>query len=128
MVSASQRCWEGGRHRRSFRFLYLAQSPNPTKAAHGFPEGIDVRSSLFVLIKCSLMRFSLTFMVPKPKRKSRRRCRASTCQPIFVRHGDQNLDVGGFPVARVVAVMPRGGGAVAVRQPELAVNDRLHTG
>jgi PHS family inorganic phosphate transporter-like MFS transporter len=54
----------------SFGFLYLAQSPDPAKAARGFPPGIGVRNSLFALAGCSLLGFCLTFLVPEPKGKS----------------------------------------------------------
>ncbi|KAF8780091.1 hypothetical protein HU200_001748 [Digitaria exilis] len=54
----------------SFGFLYLAQSPDPAKTAHGFPPGIGVRCSLFVLAGCSVAGFLLTFLVPEPKGKS----------------------------------------------------------
>ncbi|KAG8073363.1 hypothetical protein GUJ93_ZPchr0006g42564 [Zizania palustris] len=54
----------------SFGFLYLAQSPDPAKAAHGYPPGIGVRNSLFALAGCSLLGFLLTFLVPEPKGKS----------------------------------------------------------
>jgi hypothetical protein len=37
-----------------------------------------------VPVECSLMRFSITFMVLEPKGKSLRRCHVSTCRPIFV--------------------------------------------
>ncbi|KAF7055846.1 hypothetical protein CFC21_063325 [Triticum aestivum] len=54
----------------SFGFLYLAQSPDPAKTAHGYHPGIGVRYSLLVLAGCSLMGFLLTFLVPEPKGKS----------------------------------------------------------
>ncbi|OEL27207.1 putative inorganic phosphate transporter 1-7 [Dichanthelium oligosanthes] len=54
----------------SFGFLYLAQSPDPAKTAHGYKPGIGVRRSLFVLAGCSLAGFMLTFLVPEPKGKS----------------------------------------------------------
>ncbi|PNT78249.1 hypothetical protein BRADI_1g76010v3 [Brachypodium distachyon] len=54
----------------SFGFLYLAQSPDPAKTAHGYLPGIGVRNSLFVLAGCSLLGFMLTFLVPEPKGKS----------------------------------------------------------
>ncbi|BAS74277.1 Os01g0741300, partial [Oryza sativa Japonica Group] len=55
----------------SFGFLYLAQSPDPAKAAaHGYLPGIGVRNSLFTLAGCSLLGFLLTFLVPEPKGKS----------------------------------------------------------
>uniref|UniRef100_A0ACD5TUB5 Uncharacterized protein n=1 Tax=Avena sativa TaxID=4498 RepID=A0ACD5TUB5_AVESA len=54
----------------SFGFLYLAQSPDAAKTAHGYLPGIGVRNSLFVLAGCSLLGFMLTFLVPEPKGKS----------------------------------------------------------
>ncbi|CAL4928911.1 unnamed protein product [Urochloa decumbens] len=55
----------------SFGFMYLAQSPDPAKAAaHGYPPGIGVQNSLFALAGCSLAGFMLTFLVPEPKGKS----------------------------------------------------------
>ena len=54
----------------SFGFLYLAQSPDPAKTAHGYPPGIGVQKSLFVLAGCCSAGFMLTFLVPEPKGKS----------------------------------------------------------
>jgi PHS family inorganic phosphate transporter-like MFS transporter len=54
----------------SFGFLYLAQSQDPAKTAHGYPPGIGVRNSLLLLAGCSLLGFLLTFLVPEPKGKS----------------------------------------------------------
>ncbi|KAJ1298905.1 hypothetical protein BS78_01G489600 [Paspalum vaginatum] len=54
----------------SFGFLYLAQSPDPDKTAHGYRPGIGVRNSLFALAGCSFAGFLLTFLVPEPKGKS----------------------------------------------------------
>ncbi|KAK3150412.1 hypothetical protein QOZ80_3AG0232830 [Eleusine coracana subsp. coracana] len=54
----------------SFGFLYLAQSPDAAKTAHGYLPGIGVRNSLFALAGCSFAGFLLTFLVPEPKGKS----------------------------------------------------------
>ncbi|KAG1359654.1 inorganic phosphate transporter 1-4-like [Cocos nucifera] len=49
----------------SFGFLYLAQSID-----HGYPTGIGVRNSLFVLAGCNLLGFFFTFLVPESKGRS----------------------------------------------------------
>ncbi|KAG6486624.1 probable inorganic phosphate transporter 1-8 [Zingiber officinale] len=54
----------------SFGFLYLAQNPNPAKADHGYPAGIGVRNSLFLLAGCNLLGLLCTFFVPESKGKS----------------------------------------------------------
>ncbi|XP_062209095.1 probable inorganic phosphate transporter 1-7 isoform X2 [Phragmites australis] len=54
----------------SFGFLYLAQSQDPAKTAHGYSPGIGVRNSLLLLAVCSFTGFLLTFLVPEPKGKS----------------------------------------------------------
>nr|WEA77306.1 Pht1;2 [Wurfbainia villosa]WKE35831.1 Pht1;2 [Wurfbainia villosa] len=54
----------------SFGFLYLAQNPNPAKADHGYPAGIGVRNSLFLLAGCNLLGLLCTFFVPETKGKS----------------------------------------------------------
>ncbi|ONL93412.1 phosphate transporter protein10 [Zea mays] len=54
----------------SFGFLYLAQSQDPAKTAHGYAPGIGVRNSLLLLAGCSFLGFLLTFLVPEPKGKS----------------------------------------------------------
>uniref|UniRef100_A0A0D9XAZ6 H(+)/Pi cotransporter n=1 Tax=Leersia perrieri TaxID=77586 RepID=A0A0D9XAZ6_9ORYZ len=54
----------------SFGFLYLAQSPDPAKADHGYPPGIGVRNSLFLLAGCNLLGLLFTFLVPESKGKS----------------------------------------------------------
>ncbi|XP_072965934.1 inorganic phosphate transporter 1-6-like [Typha angustifolia] len=54
----------------SFGFLYLAQNPDPAKADHGYPPGIGVRNSLFLLAGCNFLGLILTFLVPESKGKS----------------------------------------------------------
>ncbi|KAI0510047.1 hypothetical protein KFK09_010647 [Dendrobium nobile] len=54
----------------SFGFLYLAQNPNPKLADHGYPAGIGVRNSLFLLAGCNVIGFLCTFLVPESKGRS----------------------------------------------------------
>ncbi|XP_066352536.1 inorganic phosphate transporter 1-6-like [Miscanthus floridulus] len=54
----------------SFGFLYLAQSRDPGKTDHGYPAGIGVRNSLFLLAGCNLLGLAFTFLVPESKGKS----------------------------------------------------------
>ncbi|KAL6909332.1 hypothetical protein ACP4OV_001613 [Aristida adscensionis] len=54
----------------SFGFLYAAQSQDRAKADHGYPAGIGVRNSLFVLAACNLLGLACTFLVPESKGKS----------------------------------------------------------
>ncbi|KQJ81733.1 probable inorganic phosphate transporter 1-4 [Brachypodium distachyon] len=54
----------------SFGFLYAAQSPDPAKAEAGYPPGIGVRNSLFLLAGCNVVGFFFTFLVPESKGKS----------------------------------------------------------
>ncbi|KAJ3681727.1 hypothetical protein LUZ60_014300 [Juncus effusus] len=54
----------------SFGFLYLAQNPDPAKADHGYPPGIGVRNSLFLLAGCNILGMIMTFLVPESKGKS----------------------------------------------------------
>jgi MFS transporter, PHS family, inorganic phosphate transporter len=54
----------------SFGFLYAAQNKDPAKADHGYPAGIGVRNSLFVLAACNLLGLLCTFLVPESKGKS----------------------------------------------------------
>ncbi|XP_010935743.1 inorganic phosphate transporter 1-4 [Elaeis guineensis] len=54
----------------SFGFLYLAQNRDPAKTEHGYPPGIGVRNSLFLLAGCNLLGFFFTFLVPESKGKS----------------------------------------------------------
>ncbi|KAJ1694868.1 hypothetical protein LUZ63_011566 [Rhynchospora breviuscula] len=54
----------------SFGFLYAAQNQDKTKTDHGYPPGIGVRNSLFVLVACNLLGVAFTFFVPESKGKS----------------------------------------------------------
>ncbi|KAF6998709.1 hypothetical protein CFC21_014801 [Triticum aestivum] len=54
----------------SFGFLYAAQSTDSTKTDAGYPPGIGVRNSLFVLAGCNVVGFLFTFLVPEPNGKS----------------------------------------------------------
>ncbi|KAG0493626.1 hypothetical protein HPP92_004620 [Vanilla planifolia] len=54
----------------SFGFLYAAQNQDKSKAERGYPAGIGVRNSLFVLAACNLLGLLFTFLVPEAKGKS----------------------------------------------------------
>ncbi|KAJ0967338.1 hypothetical protein J5N97_024255 [Dioscorea zingiberensis] len=54
----------------SFGFLYAAQNQDKTKTDHGYPPGIGVRNSLFVLAACNLLGVFFTFLVPESNGKS----------------------------------------------------------
>ncbi|PVH34807.1 hypothetical protein PAHAL_7G038900 [Panicum hallii] len=54
----------------SFGSLYAAQSTDPTKTDAGYPPGIGVRNSLFMLSGCNVVVFLFTFLVPESKGKS----------------------------------------------------------
>jgi PHS family inorganic phosphate transporter-like MFS transporter len=54
----------------AFGFLYAAQNQDKSKADAGYPAGIGVRNSLFVLAGCNMLGFVLTFLVPESKGKS----------------------------------------------------------
>nr|AAU84429.1 phosphate transporter 5 [Oryza sativa Japonica Group] len=54
----------------SFGFLYAAQSTDPSKTDAGYPRGIGVRNSLFLLAGCNVVGFLFTFLVPESKGKS----------------------------------------------------------
>ncbi|KAF8680829.1 hypothetical protein HU200_045526 [Digitaria exilis] len=54
----------------SFGFLYAAQSNDPAKTDAGYPPGIGVRNSLFMLAGCNVIGFLFTFLVPESKGKS----------------------------------------------------------
>ncbi|RCV29417.1 hypothetical protein SETIT_6G012100v2 [Setaria italica] len=54
----------------AFGFLYAAQNQDKSKADHGYPAGIGVRSSLFVLEGVNMLGFLLTFLVPESEGKS----------------------------------------------------------
>lgn len=48
----------------------MAQNQNKAKADQGYPTGIGVRNSLFVLAGCNLLGLLFTFLVPESKGKS----------------------------------------------------------
>ncbi|KAJ3706265.1 hypothetical protein LUZ61_009970 [Rhynchospora tenuis] len=54
----------------SFGFLYAAQSTDPAQTDPGYPTGIGVRNTLFVLAGCNLIGLIFTFFVPEAKGKS----------------------------------------------------------
>ncbi|XP_073008921.1 probable inorganic phosphate transporter 1-4 [Typha latifolia] len=54
----------------AFGFLYAAQNQNKDLADPGYPAGIGVRNSLFLLAGCCFFGFLLTFLVPESKGKS----------------------------------------------------------
>ncbi|KAK8954635.1 putative inorganic phosphate transporter 1-8 [Platanthera zijinensis] len=54
----------------SFGFLYLAQNPNPKLTDHGYPPGIGVKNSLFLLAGCSVIGLAFSFLVPESKGRS----------------------------------------------------------
>ncbi|PKA51009.1 putative inorganic phosphate transporter 1-5 [Apostasia shenzhenica] len=54
----------------SFGFLYAAQNKDSTKTDRGYPPGIGVRNSLFVLAACNLLGLLFTLLVPESKGKS----------------------------------------------------------
>ncbi|MQM20140.1 hypothetical protein Taro_053156 [Colocasia esculenta] len=54
----------------SFGFLYAAQNQDKAKADTGYPAGIGVKNSLFVLAACNLLGLLFTFLVPESKGKS----------------------------------------------------------
>ncbi|XP_074282256.1 putative inorganic phosphate transporter 1-4 [Silene latifolia] len=49
----------------AFGFLYLAQSPDPTKTDAGYPPGIGVRNALMILGGICALGFCATFLVPE---------------------------------------------------------------
>ncbi|MQL74475.1 hypothetical protein Taro_006840 [Colocasia esculenta] len=54
----------------AFGFLYAAQNKDKSKTDPGYPAGIGVRNSLFVLAVCNTLGFFLTLLVPESKGKS----------------------------------------------------------
>ncbi|KAF3335200.1 putative inorganic phosphate transporter 1-4 [Carex littledalei] len=58
----------------SFGFLYAAQNKDKTKTDHGYPPGIGVRNSLFVLAACNFLGLLFTYLVPESKGKSLEEC------------------------------------------------------
>ena len=51
----------------SFGFLYAAQNQDKTKTDAGYPAGIGVRNSLFVLAGCCFLGLLFSFLLPEPK-------------------------------------------------------------
>ncbi|CAK8537801.1 unnamed protein product [Lathyrus sativus] len=54
----------------AFGFLYLAQNEDKSKADAGYPAGIGVKKSLFVLGAVNIAGFFFTFLVPEANGKS----------------------------------------------------------
>ncbi|XP_077242019.1 inorganic phosphate transporter 1-4-like [Tasmannia lanceolata] len=54
----------------AFGFLYAAQSTDKNLTDAGYPPGIGVRNSLFVLAGCSVLGLLFTFLVPESKGRS----------------------------------------------------------
>ncbi|CAA7390777.1 unnamed protein product [Spirodela intermedia] len=54
----------------SFGFLYAAQNQDKTKTDAGYPAGIGIRNSLFVLTACNFLGLLFSFLVPESKGKS----------------------------------------------------------
>ncbi|KAF7814604.1 inorganic phosphate transporter 1-4-like [Senna tora] len=54
----------------AFGFLYLAQSQDKNKTDAGYPAGIGVKNSLYVLAAINVLGFFFTFLVPEPRGKS----------------------------------------------------------
>ncbi|KAK1257792.1 Inorganic phosphate transporter 1-4 [Acorus gramineus] len=54
----------------AFGFLYASQNKDKALAEKGYPAGIGVRNSLFVLVATNFLGLLLTFLVPEPKGKS----------------------------------------------------------
>ncbi|KAK1260178.1 putative inorganic phosphate transporter 1-7 [Acorus gramineus] len=54
----------------AFGFLYAAQNQDKSKTDHGYPAGIGVRNSLFVLAAVNALGFLFTLLVPESKGKS----------------------------------------------------------
>nr|AAT51690.1 phosphate transport protein [Zea mays] len=54
----------------AFGFLYAAQNQDRSKTDAGYPAGIGVRNSLFVLAASNMLGFVLTFLVPESRGKS----------------------------------------------------------
>ncbi|CAA7399029.1 unnamed protein product [Spirodela intermedia] len=66
----SAACGKAGAIIGSFGFLYAAQSQDSTKTDRGYPPGIGVRNSLFVLAVCNVLGLLFTFLVPESKGRS----------------------------------------------------------
>ncbi|XP_020595315.1 probable inorganic phosphate transporter 1-7, partial [Phalaenopsis equestris] len=61
---------KGGAIVGSFGFLYAAQEREKGKRERGYPTGIGVRNSLFVLAACNLLGLGFTLLLPESKGKS----------------------------------------------------------
>nr|CAD1835798.1 unnamed protein product [Ananas comosus var. bracteatus] len=62
----------------AFGFLYAAQNQDKALDDPGYPAGIGVRNSLFVLAGISFLGLLFTFLVPSPRASRSRRCPART--------------------------------------------------
>ncbi|XP_078166630.1 putative inorganic phosphate transporter 1-4 [Carex rostrata] len=54
----------------AFGFLYAAQNKDPKLTDPGYPAGIGIRNSLFLLCGCNVIGFFFTFFVPEANGKS----------------------------------------------------------
>ncbi|MQM00144.1 hypothetical protein Taro_032873 [Colocasia esculenta] len=54
----------------SFGFLYAAQNKDKTQTDPGYPAGIGIKNSLYVLAACNLLGLLFTLLVPESKGKS----------------------------------------------------------
>ncbi|KMZ56125.1 Phosphate transporter [Zostera marina] len=54
----------------SFGFLYAAQNTDPAKTDRGYPPGIGIKNSLFVLAGCTFFGILFTLLVPETKGRS----------------------------------------------------------
>ncbi|KAL6977473.1 Low affinity inorganic phosphate transporter 1, partial [Sarracenia purpurea var. burkii] len=54
----------------AFRFLYAAQSQDPTKTDKGYPPGIGVNNTLLILGGINCLGVLFTFLVPESNGKS----------------------------------------------------------
>jgi PHS family inorganic phosphate transporter-like MFS transporter len=54
----------------AFGFLYAAQGKTPSTRDRGYPKGIGIRNSLFVLCACNVLGLIMTLFVPEAKGKS----------------------------------------------------------
>lgn len=54
----------------AFGFLYAAQNQDKAKTDAGYPAGIGIRNSLFILGGINMLGLLCTFLVPEAKGKS----------------------------------------------------------
>eukprot|EP00270_Netrium_digitus_P007720 TRINITY_DN2267_c0_g1_i1.p1 TRINITY_DN2267_c0_g1~~TRINITY_DN2267_c0_g1_i1.p1 ORF type:complete len:538 (+),score=95.15 TRINITY_DN2267_c0_g1_i1:128-1741(+) len=66
----SAACGKAGAIIGAFGFLYAAQSTDPTKTDAGYPPGIGIKNSLWLLFGCNILGFFMTFFVPETNGKS----------------------------------------------------------